>query len=48
MKRAIQEHEWKVNFQEITAYRSDDNMAEVEFVAIGYPPRTQRVVFSKG
>jgi hypothetical protein len=47
MKKAIQEPEWKVNFQEITAFRSDDKVAEIEFVAIGYPSRTQRVVFKR-
>jgi hypothetical protein len=45
LRAFVQDTSYRDHFAEIRAFRSDDHAAEVDFVAVGYPLRTQRVVF---
>lgn len=45
MKAAVQQR--RDNIETVVAFRSDDKVAEVDFIAVGYPQYTQQIVFKK-
>ena len=45
MRVFVQDSAYRDHFDEIAAFRSDDYAVQVDFVAVGYPLRTKRVVF---